>query len=69
MPVASPDRVRAGTVLRSNFYLTDGRRLYRVLGVDDGLVELENCKVPDENPAFVRTTELIVGQWRVVRPA
>lgn len=53
---------------REGFYLTDGARLFRVLRVADGHLLLENCRVPEENPAWLSIASA-VAVLTVVRSA
>lgn len=56
-------------VMREGFYVTDERRLYRVLDAAEGHVLLENARVPEENPAWIPQSRLVDADMRLVRPA
>jgi hypothetical protein len=65
-PTRPRDRLPA---MQKGFYVTDERRLYRVLEAESGHVLLENARTPDENPVWVSQQALVAGRMRLVRPA
>lgn len=70
MPRSTAIAARPATseqVKRTGAYLTDGIRLYRVVDSREGEVALENCRVPDENPQWMRVVS-VLKEMRLVRP-
>lgn len=67
MAVAEREQASTGA------YLTDGKRLCQVVGVDgDGFLHLEDCAADiGEDSGTIRLTrkDLIGQTWRIVRPA
>lgn len=55
------------TAATGELYLTDGRSLFRLLAVCEGYAELENCRVPDENPIWMPVDALLKNLRRVSR--
>lgn len=62
------DTAKAASAFREGLYFTDGKRLLRVLQVHDGHLLLENCRCPDENPAWLSIPAVVAG-LTLVRPA
>lgn len=55
--------------LETDHYLTDGKRLYRIIDREPASALLENCRVPDEQPAWEPLTRLLKGPFEVVTPS
>lgn len=57
------------TDLETGHFLTDGKRLYRIVDRVPASALLENCRVPGEQPFWEPLTRLLAGPFQVVTPS
>lgn len=66
---ATRTRLGVGEVSATGAYLTDGKKLFRVVGAEKGEVWLENCARPDEPAVAWKVKEVLARMVRRVVPS